>query len=90
MEGASWSVEDDCIVNQLPKELITVLPIMQINPIEITKLKLKDIIKVPVYITQNWKNAAGVGHVFDADMRTREHSSHWILQGIAITLNTDD
>ena len=90
LEGASWSIDQDCIVPQSPKELITELPILQIHPVEITKLKLKDTIKVPVYITQSRRNAAGVGHVFDADLRTDEHPSHWILQGIAVVLNTDD
>jgi len=63
---------------------------MRINPVEHNKLKLKDSIKVPVYITQNRRNAQGVGHVFDADFRTDVHPSHWILQGIAVVLNTDN
>jgi dynein heavy chain len=31
----------------------------------------------------------GVGLVFDADLSTGEHLSHWILQGVALTLNID-
>lgn len=31
----------------------------------------------------------GVGLVFEADLRTQEHVSHWILQGVALTLNID-
>lgn len=31
----------------------------------------------------------GVGLVFEADLRTQVHSSHWILQGVCLTLNTD-
>lgn len=49
------------------------MPILVINPIESSKLKLKDTIKVPVYVTQNWKSAWGTGHVFDADLRTKKH-----------------
>ena len=31
----------------------------------------------------------GVGLVFEADLATDEHSSHWTLQGVALTLNID-
>ena len=51
LEGASWDIERNCIVRQKPKELITELPLIMINPVEVNKLKLKDTIKVPVYIT---------------------------------------
>ena len=89
LEGASWDIEKNCVCPQKPKELITELPLMKINPVEINKLKLKDTLKVPVYSTQNRRNAAGFGHVFDSDLRTLDHPSHWILQGISIVMNTD-
>lgn len=31
----------------------------------------------------------GVGLVFEADLATTEHNSHWTLQGVCLTLNTD-
>lgn len=31
----------------------------------------------------------GVGYVFQANLRTEEHPSHWILMGVAMTLNVD-
>jgi hypothetical protein len=34
----------------------------------------------PVYVTQQRRNAAGVGLVFEADLDTTEHSSLWVLQ----------
>ena len=52
---------------------------MKINPVEVNKLKLRDSLKVPVYVTQARRNAAGVGLVFDSDFRSEEHCSHWIL-----------
>lgn len=65
------------------------MPIMEIIPVEASKLKLKDSLKTPVYVTQNRKNAMGVGLVFEADLQTLEHPSHWILQGVALILNID-
>jgi len=65
------------------------MPIIQIIPTEASKLKLKNNLRTPVYMTQNRKNAMGVGQVFVADLKTEEHQSHWILQGTALVLNVD-
>ena len=89
IEGARWSVENDCLDYQNPKELVTQMPLIQIIPIEANKLKLRGTIKTPVYITQLRANAMGVGLVFEADLKTRHHVSHWILQGVAMVLNID-
>ncbi len=72
-----------------PKELIYEMPIIQIIPAEASKLKIKDNLKTPVYVTQSRKNAMGVGQVFVADLKTPEHPSHWVLQGVALVLNVD-
>ena len=69
--------------------LIVNLPIMQIIPIEASKVKLHNTFRTPVYVTQARKNAMGVGLVFEADLATSEHSSHWVLQGAALVLNVD-
>jgi len=46
-------------------------------------------LRTPVYTTSLRSNAMGVGLVFLADLDIREHESHWILQGVCLTLNTD-
>lgn len=46
-------------------------------------------LRTPVYTTSQRRNAMGVGLVFEADLSTAEHSSHWILQGVCLVLNTD-
>lgn len=89
LEGASWDIEKGCLVRQQPKELICEMPIIQIIPAEASKLKIKDNLKTPVYVTQSRKNAMGVGQVFIADLKSAEHPSHWILQGVALVLNVD-
>jgi dynein heavy chain len=66
------------------------MPVLQCIPIEAAKLKLAGTIKTPVYITQARKNAMGVGQAFEADLDTGEHESHWVLQGVALMLNTDE
>lgn len=79
LEGAHWSQEKDCLDYQKPKELIEEMPLIQIIPVEANKLKLRNTLKCPVYITQDRKNSMGVGQCFDADIKTDRHASHWIL-----------
>ena len=45
--------------------------------------------QTPVYTTSQRRNAMGVGLTFEADLATREHISHWVLQGVCLTLNAD-
>jgi dynein heavy chain len=89
LEGASWDMDKSCLRRQLPKVLVEDLPIMEIIPIEASKLKLTNTFRCPVYMTQARRNAMGVGLVMESDLATREHSSHWVLQGVALCLNTD-
>lgn len=87
LEGAGWDLERSILKRQDPKVLISELPILQIIPIEASNLKLANTFKTPVYVTQGRRNAMGQGLVFEADISSAEHSSHWVLQGVALTLN---
>lgn len=62
---------------------------MSIVPTELHRLKLQNTLKTPVYTTSLRRNAMGIGLVFEADLRTPEHTSHWILQGVCLILNED-
>lgn len=89
LEGAAWDAENSCLRRQDPKVLVVELPILHVIPIESTKLKLQNTFKTPVYVTQNRCDAMGKGLVFEADLATNQHPSHWVLQGCALTLNID-
>jgi len=89
LEGAAWDAQRRQLRRQEPKVLVQELPILQVIPIEASKLKLQNTFKTPVYVTQARRNAMGVGLVFEADLATHEHSSHWVLQGVALSLNVD-
>lgn len=89
LEGAGWDHEKNILKKQNPKELIIEMPVIQIIPVEANKLKLKNNLKTPVYVTQNRKNAMGSGQVFEADLSTDQHDSLWILQGVCLVLNVD-
>jgi dynein heavy chain len=89
LEGAAWDHDHSELRTQDPKVLVVELPIMQIIPVEASKLKLHNTFRTPVYVTQARRNAMGVGLVFEADLATHEHTSHWTLTGVACCLNID-
>nr|KAG5704650.1 hypothetical protein BaRGS_025292 [Batillaria attramentaria] len=89
LEGAGWDMKESCLVKQKPKQLIQELPVLKIIPIEAHRLKLQNTFRTPVYVTSQRRNAMGVGLVFEADLATTEHTSHWVLQGVCLILNTD-
>lgn len=89
LEGARWDMEASCLARQYPKVLIQQLPLIEIIPVEANRLKLRDELETPVYITQLRRNAMGVGLVFAANLSTKEHPSLWVLQGVAMCLNDD-
>jgi dynein heavy chain len=89
LEGAGWDRERSCLVKQRPKVLVEQLPLIQIIPAEAAKIKLTNQLTTPVYTTSDRRNAMGVGLVFECNLQSFEHESHWILQGVAIILNMD-
>eukprot|EP00003_Mantamonas_plastica_P006673 TRINITY_DN1548_c0_g5_i2.p1 TRINITY_DN1548_c0_g5~~TRINITY_DN1548_c0_g5_i2.p1 ORF type:complete len:3052 (-),score=1213.08 TRINITY_DN1548_c0_g5_i2:66-8516(-) len=88
LEGASWDSKKKCLVAQKPKQLVEEFPIVKVVPIEANRLKLHNTFRTPVYITQKRRNAMGVGLVFEADIPSQEHESHWVLQGVSLCLTT--
>lgn len=89
LEGATWDLGRGGLVKAPPKILVSALPILQVVPVEASKLKLANTFKAPVYVTQARRSAMGVGLVMEADLATEEHPSHWVLQGVCCCLNTD-
>jgi len=87
MEGAKLDISTQFVIKQDPKELIFEMPVVRVIPIEANKVKLRNKLVTPVYVTQGRKNPRGEGLVFEAQLNTKEHPSHWILQGVALTLN---
>ncbi|CAL7939586.1 unnamed protein product [Xylocopa violacea] len=89
LEGARWDLEEQCLNRSYPKILVEELPVLVIIPVEAHRLRLQNTFATPVYTTSNRRNAMGVGLVFEANLATTEHISHWVLQGVCLILNTD-
>ena len=90
LEGAAWDVARSRLARQPPKILIQEMPVIRVIPVEAHRLKLTGTFRAPVYVTSDRKNAGGVGMVFEADLDTEMHGSHWTLQGTALVLNSDN
>ncbi|TRY94050.1 hypothetical protein DNTS_011956 [Danionella cerebrum] len=89
LEGADWDIHNGCLVRSKPRVLVSQLPILKIIPIEARRLKLQNTLRTPVYTTSMRRNAMGIGLVFEADLYTTKHISHWVLQGVCLCLNSD-
>ena len=89
LEGAAWDAARGQLRRQDPKVLVSELPLLQIIPAEAGRVKLSGTFRAPVYMTQARRSAMGTGLVFEADLATDEHPSHWVLQGVALVLNID-
>ncbi|KAJ3602266.1 hypothetical protein NHX12_030025 [Muraenolepis orangiensis] len=89
LEGADWDMEEGCLVRSKAKVLVVPLPVLRVIPIEAHHLSLKNTLRTPVYTTSMRRNAMGVGLVFEADLFTTKHISHWVLQGVCLCLNSD-
>merc|ERR1719456_757130 len=89
LEAADWDLERGCLVPQKPKVLVVEMPLIEVIPVEANRLKIRDSLATPVYVTPLRRNAMGVGLVFTANLSTKEHLSIWILQGVALVLNDD-
>ncbi|KAM9219274.1 dynein axonemal heavy chain 10 [Leptosomus discolor] len=89
LEGADWDPEHCCLTKCRPGVLVVALPVLKIIPTEAHRLRLQNTLRTPVYTTSRRRNAMGHGLVFEADLRTTKHLSHWVLQGVCLTLNAD-
>ncbi|CAF4829118.1 unnamed protein product [Rotaria sp. Silwood1] len=89
LEGAGWDIENHCLIEQSHKQLIQMMPLIKIIPIETHRFNINNYLRTPVYVTSDRRNAMGVGLVFEASLYSKKDLSHWILNGVCLLLNTD-
>ncbi|KAG5468437.1 hypothetical protein LSCM1_02417 [Leishmania martiniquensis] len=90
LEGARWDAERRTLAPQLKKQLISEMPVMQIVPTESSRVRTVGTFKTPVYVNGDRRSAAGVGLVFMADLPSDKHPSLWVLESVALLLESDD
>lgn len=89
LEGAIWDIENNCLVEQFNKQLIQVMPLIKIIPIETHRINQTNYLPTPVYVTSDRRNAMGIGLVFEAHLYSKKDLSYWILHGVCLLLNND-
>lgn len=90
LDGATWDTKNSCLIDQhAHSESYTELPLMKIVPMHKEKFDSKKYFRAPVYATQLRNDSNGNGYIFDAYLATDKHHSFWILQGVAVLMNTE-
>jgi len=89
LEGSSWDSTNHCLIEQSNKQQMQPMPLIKIIPVESYQSNMNNYLPTPVYVTSDRRNAMGVGFVFEANLPTNRHLSHWILNGVCLLLNTD-
>ena len=87
LEGAAWDLEKSELASSSQSSCPRTA-LLQVIPIEVSRLKLQGTFKTPVYVTQKRRNAMGVGLVLSADLSTSQHASHWVSKA-SLSLNID-
>lgn len=89
LEGARWDLENHSLIEQSNKQLIQMMPLIKIIPIETHRLNMTNSLSTPVYVTSDRQNAMGKGLVFEASLDIKNDRSHWILNSVCLLINTD-
>ena len=82
LEGARWDRTSGTIERSRPKEMFSSLPVLVVKAVPIDEVR-GGIYKCPVYKTQH----RGPTYVFDAQLRTKQPVSRWIMAGVALIMD---
>ena len=83
MQGARWDQASLQIEKSLPKEMFSVMPIMNVKAVSKEKADVQGIYMCPVYITEQ----RGPTYVFQAQLKTKSPPARWVLAGVALIMD---
>eukprot|EP00736_Rhodelphis_marinus_P010572 Rmarinus@m.9666 len=83
LEGARWDEKANTLEDSRPKELYSVVPIVNIKAITVDKAESRDVYRCPVYKTQKRGNT----YVFTAGLRSKAPPSKWVLGGVCFLMD---
>jgi dynein heavy chain len=95
LEGCRWNRETGQLDDSTPKVLYDMLPVMELQPVEIAKAKVEPHYPCPVYKTTERKGVlATTGHssnyVMQVDLPSKASVDHWVCRGAALICGLDD
>jgi dynein heavy chain len=83
MQGARWDATNVQIEKSLPKEMFSVMPVMNVKAVSKEKADVQGIYLCPVYITEQ----RGPTYVFQAQLKTKSPPARWVLAGVALIMD---
>ncbi|EDV95542.1 GH15722 [Drosophila grimshawi] len=95
LEGARWHWEQNMLVEQLPKILMYVMPVIYFRPITLLELMEGTRYRCPLYKTGERKGTLSTtGHstnyVVPLLLNTQAKASHWVKRSVALICQTND
>ncbi|CAF4764035.1 unnamed protein product, partial [Rotaria magnacalcarata] len=72
LEGAGWDTTNHCLTEQSNKQLIQMMPLIKIIPIETYRTNMTNYLLAPAYVTSNRRNTMGTGLVFEANLYSKK------------------
>jgi len=80
MQGARWNVANVQIEKSQPKEMFSVMPILNVKAVTKEKANIGGIYQCPVYTTE----MRGPTWFFNAQLKTKSNPARWVLAGVAL------
>merc|ERR1712070_250512 len=90
VEGARWDLDNNCLVEPLPMELFSPMPVIQFKPVENKKKGSKGVYSCPIYMYPFRSGSRErPSWVLNADIKCGgKPSEFWIKRGVAMLLST--
>ena len=81
LEGAAWSVKEQRLVDQAPKQLVAPLPVVLITAVLARDRRRVGIYEAPIYKS---KARTGLNYVGSLMLKCAEEAQYWVLRGAAV------
>jgi len=83
MEGAGWSIQNNCICEAEPRQMFFPMPVVNTKAVLAEKMEKRGIFQCPVYQTQQ----RGPTFIFQAPLKTKDPSAKWVLAGAVMIMD---
>ena len=75
--GATFDVASGSVEKSKPRQMQTLMPVINVRSVLLEKLDMKGVFACPVYKTQ----MRGPTYVFSAQLKTKAPSARWVMAG---------
>ena len=86
LDGCTWSVRENCLVDSDPKKLYNALPVLYVTGVQAKDKPTDGVYAAPCYRT---RERTGLNFISTFDLKSDEPSSKWIMRGVALLCSHD-